>query len=255
MSIWLISIIAVWSYVSGAYLLSRILKRNDIMDILWGLGFAMLAILNLILTDQLTNYKIALFGLIVLWALRLSLHIFIKNKGKEEDFRYQNMRKNWGQSEWWRSYLQIYLLQGFFMLLIALPIIDVLGFAGDSSSFPRDSFFLLPTFIALIGLGIEGIADFQKSIFKKSNPHGLMKTGLWKYSRHPNYFGEAVFWWGIALFTIIQHPILGLISAVTITLLLRYVSGVPMLEKAKEGNAAYEQYKKETPVFVPFLKP
>jgi steroid 5-alpha reductase family enzyme len=225
------------------------------MDILWGLGFAMIALLNLGLTAYCPIWKMAMSSLIVLWAVRLSLHITIKNKGKAEDFRYQNWRKNWGKTEWWRSYLQIYLLQGFFMFTIALPIISMLSKPYNPDSFPVDGIFLFPTLLAFVGLLIESIADLQKSKFKTLDPKGLMKEGLWKYSRHPNYFGEAVFWWGIACFTLENHPLLGLISALTITILLRFVSGVPMLEKAKEGNEAYDQYKKETPVFVPFLKP
>ena len=252
---WFISMFAVLLFVNSAYILSRVLKRNDLMDIFWGLGFAMLAILNLVLTDYFPIWKIAMTVLILLWAIRLALHIYIKNKGKSEDFRYQNWRKSWGKTEWWRSYLQIYLLQGFFMFIIALPIISVLSKHYILGSFPENRFALYPFIIAAIGLLIETIADYQKSKFKKSSPSGLMKEGLWKFSRHPNYFGEAVFWWGIAGFTILTYPIFGFISALTITLLLRFVSGVPMLEKAKEGNVAYEQYKKETPVFVPFLKP
>lgn len=255
MNAWLLSIITIWAFVSFAYLISRILKRNDLMDVFWGVGFLFLSIVLLLKTNYLPNYKLVLVALIALWSIRLSLHVLIKNWGKPEDFRYANWRKEWGETEWWRSYLQINLLQGFFMFIIALPIISVLQKPETFGSFPIDSFTVYPVIITSIGLLIESIADFQKSQFKKHNKTGIMKTGLWKYSRHPNYFGEAIFWWGIALFSILTYPIFGLISAVTITYLLRYVSGVPMLEKAKVGNTEYEAYKKETPIFAPFLKP
>jgi steroid 5-alpha reductase family enzyme len=255
MNIWLISLLAVWLFINLAYLASRVLKRNDIMDILWGLGFSMLTILNLSLTAYYPIWKIVLSSLVILWSIRLSLHIILKNSGKPEDFRYQNWRKSWGKTEWWRSYLQIYLLQGFFMFVIALPIIGLLSKSFLPFSFPKQNLMYFPVIVAVLGLLIESIADYQKTVFKKTNASGLMKTGLWKYSRHPNYFGEAMFWWGIALLSFVDtYLIYGIISATVITVLLRYVSGVPMLEKAKEGNAAYEQYKKETPVFVPFLK-
>lgn len=255
MNIFLIAAISVFTFVNFAYLLSRFLKRNDFMDILWGPGFLVIAAVLMIQTNYYPIYKWILFALIAAWAIRLSVHILIKNWGKTEDFRYQNWRKEWGKTEWWRSYLQIYLLQGFFMFIIALPIISILGKVYVMFSVRVDGFIQLALVISLVGLTIESLADYQKSVFKKANPRGLMKSGLWKYSRHPNYFGEAIFWWGIAVFTLLSYPILGIISALTITILLRYVSGVPMLEKAKEGNQTYEQYKKETPVFVPFLKP
>jgi steroid 5-alpha reductase family enzyme len=230
------------------------------MDILWGPGFAIIAFVCILSLSYFNPSKLNLLFLISIWALRLCAHIFIKNAGKPEDFRYQNWRKSWGKTEWWRSYLQIYLLQGFFMFLIALPIIAFMD-ADDftlkaqvwSSPFPYYTEWL-GIIVAVIGLLFESIADYQKSRFKKINPHGLMKSGLWKYSRHPNYFGEALFWWGIAIFSWSEVSfIYGLTSAAVITVLLRFVSGVPMLEKAKEGNEAYEAYKKETPVFVPFI--
>jgi steroid 5-alpha reductase family enzyme len=261
MNFWLISIKTVLIYVSVAYIISRILKRNDIMDILWGPGFAIIAF---VCNPSLSHYnpqKVYLLFFIVVWALRLSLHISIKNAGKPEDFRYKNWRESWGSTEWWRSYLQIYLLQGFFMLIIALPIIAFMStkdfnYQVSVWASPYGITRKLGIFLIIFGFFFESTADFQKSRFKNLNPTGLMKTGLWKISRHPNYFGEAVFWWGIAFYTFGEVNLLfGIISAFSITLLLRYVSGVPMLEKSKEGNAAYEQYKKETSVFIPFLKP
>ena len=256
MNIWLLNVLVVWGAVSTMYLLSRIFKRNDIMDIFWGPGFFVIALTNFVITDYRPAYKWVLLLLIALWAFRLSIHILIKNYGKSEDFRYKQWREEWGRTEWWRSYLQINLLQGFFMFVVALPIISVMQVKFVPGSFPVNEILIIPSLIAFTGLGIEAIADYQKSVFKKSNPSGLMQSGLWKYSRHPNYFGDAMFWWGIAFFAFLfASTILGLISAITMNVLLRYVSGVPMLEKAKKGNKAYEAYKKETPVFVPFLRP
>lgn len=255
MNVWLLSALLVWAAVSVMYLLSRLLKRNDIMDIFWGPGFLLIALVHFIGTDYRPSYKWVLLVLIAAWSIRLSSHIFIKNRGKPEDFRYKQWRKEWGQTECWRSYLQINLLQGFFMFIVSLPIISVMQVEFVPGSFPIDKIVLFPSAMALFGLSIEAIADWQKSKFKKNNPNGLMKSGLWQYSRHPNYLGDAIFWWGIALFAFLfGSTLLGLISALTMNVLLRYVSGVPMLEKAKEGNRAYEEYKKETPVFLPFFK-
>ncbi|MBL6875978.1 MAG: DUF1295 domain-containing protein [Chitinophagales bacterium] len=261
MNPWLESIILTLACVSSMYILSRLVKRNDLMDVFWGLGFAIICFFFALRSSQFNTSKLALLFIVCLWAVRLSVHILVKNYGKAEDFRYQNWRKEWGKTEWWRSFLQIYLLQGFFMFLIALPIIAYMikvnsSFTHSTLQSPIDAQATrwLGGVISLLGLFIESIADFQKSVFKKKNPNGLMKTGMWGYSRHPNYFGEAIYWWGIAFFTWSEVSfVYGTISALIITILLRYVSGVPMLEKAKEGDAAYEQYKKETPVFMPFI--
>lgn len=256
MNIWLLNALVVWVSVSILYLLSRLLKRNDIMDIFWGQGFFILALINFSLADYRPTYKWILLFLIALWAFRLSIHILVKNRGKTEDFRYKQWRKEWGQTEWWRSYLQINLLQGFFMYIVALPIFSVMQVPLIPGSFPVNEILIAPTVIAFVGFSIEALADYQKSIFKKYNPEGIMKTGLWRYSRHPNYFGDALFWWGIGLFSFLFGSIiLGLISAITMNVLLRYVSGVPMLEKAKKDDEAFEAYKKETPIFTPFLRP
>lgn len=255
MNAWLFSAIVVFGYVNFAYLLSRFTKRNDHMDILWGPGFAVIAVFNYLRYTEGLNFAKLLFTLLILaWAARLAIHIFTKNQNKAEDFRYAKWREDWGKTEWWRSYFQIYLLQGFFMYLIALGIIAFLS-SNNSNLTLNNLLYLLLAAPAIIGLCIESMADYQKSVFKKEYPKGLMKSGLWAYSRHPNYFGEAVFWWGIAIFSFLNSPFyFGLISAICISWLLRYVSGVPMLEKAKEGNKEYDAYKESTPIFIPFLK-
>ncbi|MCB0509176.1 MAG: DUF1295 domain-containing protein [Bacteroidetes bacterium] len=252
MNAWLSSLLIVLAYVHLAYLFSRFTKRNDFMDILWGPGFALIAAFNYFVNFEAQNLDKLIFLILILaWAARLAIHIYLKNGNKEEDFRYAKWRKEWGNTEWWRSYLQIYLLQGLFMYLISLGIIAFLS----SSTSEWNNFHFCLALPAVIGLIIESIADYQKFVFKKKYPKGLMKSGLWAYSRHPNYFGEAVFWWGIALLSSLAAPFYyGLFSAICITWLLRYVSGVPMLEKAKEGNLEYEAYKKSTPIFIPFLK-
>lgn len=251
-----ITAVSIVLIVNLAYLVSRILKRNDIMDVLWGLGFVLIAWVQAFFVIELSTYQKVFVALVTIWGLRLSLHILIKNWGKPEDFRYAQWRKDWGKTEIWRSYLQVYILQGFFMFWIAFPITFFMGKVPIEFTNSSMLLFYIGFVIAFSGLSFESIADFQKSVFKKKNSQGLMDKGLWAYSRHPNYFGEAVFWWGIAVASASQiHWIWGLLSAGAIHYLLRYVSGVPMLEKSKKGSAEYEAYKKRTPVFVPFVKP
>jgi steroid 5-alpha reductase family enzyme len=233
------------------YLLSRFIKNNSIVDIFWGIGFALVAIFSLFFYKNFSPLKIIFNVAILLWGARLALHIFIKNKGKAEDFRYANWRKEWGKTEPLRALLQIYFLQGAIMFVKSMFIV----LSNSSSTFliETDWIFVLGSVVFLVGFLIEAIADYQKSVFKKSNPAGLMKTGLWAYSRHPNYFGEVVLWFGLFLMSVpFGYWYLGLLSFLIIFYLIRFVSGVPMLEKSKKENAEYQIYSKEVPVFFPY---
>lgn len=232
------------------FLFSRVLKNNSIVDIFWGLGFCLVAIFSLL---YYKNFSLEIFifnAAILFWGIRLALHIFIKNKGKAEDFRYANWRKEWGSSEPWRAFIQIYFLQGFILLIMSAFIVF-----SNSKSILETGYklvFILGIIVFLIGFLMETIADFQKSVFKKANPSGLMKTGLWAYSRHPNYFGEVVLWFGLFLMsTPFGFWYLGLLSFLIIYYLVRFVSGVPMLEKSKNNNKEYQAYAAEVPVFFP----
>ncbi len=233
------------------FVLALVLKDNSIIDIFWGLGFVTVALFLLYPFDSL-NFTKTLFSLLLFaWALRLAIHIGVRNLGKGEDFRYANWRKTW-KNFILRSYFQVFMLQGSMMLIISLPLIAVLGsdFSGNIT------FTLIGTLVFATGFITETVSDYQLQQFRKntSNKGHLIKTGLWKYSRHPNYFGEALLWWG---FWIISIPdsywFITILSPVTITILLRYVSGVPMMEEKYRDHPEWEEYKTKTPVFVPWF--
>lgn len=236
------------------YLVSRFKKDNSIVDIFWGLGFAIVAVFSFIKFSDFWLIKAIFNAMIVLWGVRLALHIFIKNKGKPEDFRYKKWREEWGKTEPIRAFFQVYLLQALFMFVMSLVIIHVNQ--SKTFVFHHNYFLIAGATIFIVGFLIETIADYQKSVFKKKYPSGkIMKSGLWKYSRHPNYFGEVVVWLGIFIYSISFGSFwYGLLTFSIIFYLIRFVSGVPMLEKAKKDNEAYQQYAKETPLFFPFLK-
>jgi steroid 5-alpha reductase family enzyme len=182
----------------------------------------------------------------------LAIHIAKRSKGKEEDFRYKKWRKEWGRYLLIRSYLQVYVLQGFFMMLISLPIL-IVGFSTPQS---LNAFSIIGLFMWLIGFAFEAIGDYQLSVFikNKKNKTDIMQTGLWRYTRHPNYFGEVLLWWGIFVITLpLQNGFLGIISPLTITFLLLYVSGIPMLEAKYKDNALFQEYKRRTSAFFPLL--
>lgn len=238
-------------YMTIIFLLAQGLKDNSIVDIGWGMGFIFITIFTLF-GEEINYRKILFSSLIIIWGGRLSVYIFIRNLGRGEDFRYRNWRNTWKHFRL-RSYFQIFILQGLIMLIVALPVIWANG--GESRVF--GFYDLIGFIIFLIGFLFEVIGDRQISVFKKhpDNAGKILTTGLWKYTRHPNYFGEALLWWGIWLFAIPEvDGLFTIISPLVISLLLRFVSGVPMLEKKYEGRPDWEDYKTETPVFIPFLK-
>lgn len=238
-------------YMIAVFLLALLVKDNSIVDIFWGIGFLVLTVASLVSVDSHNVVKLITAALMFIWAGRLSLHIYLRNRGRGEDFRYANWRRTWKYFIL-RSFLQVFMLQGFFMLVIAWPVLHILN-----SNTRNDPGFLTIAGVAVFAAGFffEAAGDYQLTVFRKNpeNKGKIIKSGLWKYTRHPNYFGEALLWWGIWLMAVpVVDGIFTVISPITITLLLRYVSGVPMLEKKYEGREDWEAYKKQTPVFLPF---
>ncbi|GAB4219502.1 MAG: DUF1295 domain-containing protein [Candidatus Microgenomates bacterium] len=232
------------------FLLAILRKRNDLADVAWGLGFVIIALISLILKN-FTIRQAVVFILVLIWGLRLSIYIFLRNKNKKEDFRYKNWREQWGKNWFWQTYFQIFILQGFFLFIISLPI-SFLGIFQDKQSLNLLDF--LGIFIWLIGFLFETIADYQLSVFKsdQKNNGKIMKSGLWKYSRHPNYFGEVILWWGIFLISLnTENGFLSIFGPITISFLILKVSGIPLLEKKYQGNKEFQEYKRKTSAFFP----
>ena len=235
-----LSVLIIFLFMTLAFILAIIFKRNDIADVAWGLGFIVVAIFNTLYYPQTNTYIITI--LTAIWGLRLASHIFQRLRSRPEDFRYQQWRTDWGKYFYIRSYLQVFLLQGFFMLLISLPVI----LAGYTFTY-------LGIFVWLIGFFFESVGDKQLAEFiKNTNNKGkVMNQGLWAYTRHPNYFGEVAMWWGIWLISC--NP-LAVIGPLTISFLIIFVSGIPLLEKKYQNDPAYQNYKSHTSVFFPWFK-
>lgn len=241
----------IFCYVSVWFLISLLLKRNDIADIAWGLGFVAIVIF-LFITQTVTKLSGIVYILTIIWGMRLAIHIGLRTKGKPEDFRYKKWRDEWGKYFVLRSYLQVYLLQGFFMWIISVPIL-VVSMAQNQQISP---FMFVGLIIWLIGFAFESIGDYQLMLFIKhrQNKSDIMQTGLWKYTRHPNYFGEVLVWWGVFIMVLpLEYGIWTIISPITISCLLLYVSGIPMLEAKYKNNLAFQDYKKRTSAFFPML--
>ncbi len=242
----------VLGYMTVLFVLALIRKDNSIADIAWGPGFVLVAVLHLLLPPAPTLRQGLMSMLVLLWGGRLALHIARRAKGRGEDFRYAAWRRQWGRWFVLRSYLQVFLLQGGFLLLIALP----LPIVHAAPAAPWTGFDAAGTVLWGLGFAIEAASDAQLMRFRRSPARSgrFLQTGLWRLSRHPNYFGEAVQWWGIFLIGVsVPGGWRGVVSPIVITLLLRFVSGVPLLEKKHKGNPEFEAYAARTNAFVPWF--
>lgn len=236
----------VFVYMVLWFLLSHWKKDYSLVDIAWGLGFVVLAIWTHLSHLELGG-NILFLLMIALWGSRLAIYLFLRNLRQGEDWRYAKMKADWGSKIAVHAFFKIFMLQGILMWIIALPIMQI----QFQASYP----FQIAGFILwFFGFLWESIADWQLFQFKKqpSNKGKIMTTGLWRYSRHPNYFGEIVLWWGIFIFTIpYSDTWLILLSPLTISWLLIRVSGVPMLERKYKNNPAYQEYIQNTNALLP----
>lgn len=231
------------------FLVAVILRDNSIVDILWGLGFVFIAWISYAFTLPSSVTQLVL-GSVTIWGVRLAYHIGARNWGKGEDFRYSQMRSDWGKHWVIRSFIQIFLVQWILMHLVAIPI--VLAMIGNLIINP--TLVIVGIFIWILGFFFEAVGDYQLTQFKKqkSSKGKLMTTGLWSLTRHPNYFGEATLWWGIAILAYgVTGNLLSFLGPLTIDFLLLFVSGIPLLEKKYQGRADWEAYASHTSPFFP----
>ncbi len=238
--------ILIFMYMTVWFTIAQVIKNNSIVDIAWGLGFVLIAWYLYFLYPNPRRFLLVSF--VTIWGLRLATHIFIRNKGKGEDWRYVNWRKGWGNRAFFMAFFKVFMLQGVFMFFIALPIMQCTAKAIDHYWLTY-----LGTVVFLFGFIWESLADWQLMQFKKdsSNKGKIMQSGVWAYSRHPNYFGEILVWWGLFLCSIpFGTWYIALLSPVIITLLMTRISG-PMLEAKYKDRPHYKQYLEETNAFIP----
>jgi steroid 5-alpha reductase family enzyme len=233
--------------------LSLVLRNSSIVDIFWGIGFVVVAWLVFMLAPQgyLPRRQLVV-ALVTIWGLRLALHIGVRNWGQPEDFRYAKWREENGASWWWISFFKVFLLQGVLMWIISAPII-----AAQTSGFPAilTPLDMIGAAFWTFGLLFEATGDLQLMRFKAdpANQGRLLTTGLWKYTRHPNYFGEAVLWWGYYIIALVSGSWWTIFSPILMTFLLMKVSGVAMLERSMKSRPGYEDYMQRTNAFVPWF--
>ena len=255
MNPFLLSALCIFSFMSLMFIIAQLKRDNSVVDVGWGLGFIIVtAVTYFVYGDERFHQKIIVY-LVIVWGLRLSVFICTRNWGKPEDFRYANWRKEWGKNVVWRSFLQVFMLQGAIMFINLLPVIVMNTDVSINKAYK--SLYPIGTAVWCIGFFFEALGDWQMYMFKTDTHHRkihVMNRGLWRYTRHPNYFGEALMWWGIFLLAIPSGKwYLSVLSPITITFLLLRVSGVTMLEKKYEGDDEYSKYKQETSAFFPWF--
>lgn len=242
--------VAVALYMTAWYLAARALSRFDVADIAWGPGFIVAAGTAAAVSEHLHARAYLVMALVAVWGIRLSLHVSLRNRGKPEDARYRAWRREWGNYANIRAFFQVFLLQGFLLLVVALPVILVI----TSGTEPLSLLDAAGVLVWITGFLFEAVADWQLLRFKRdpANRGKIIMSGLWRYSRHPNYFGEVTLWWGIYLLALSSgNGLAALIGPITITFLILKVSGIPMLERKYEGNRDYEDYRRRTSAFFP----
>jgi len=235
------------------WLLSLRLRNASIVDPFWGAGYVMVAWLALAGTAGAEPRRTLVLALVTVWGLRLSLHLLRRNAGHGEDPRYAAMRRGHGARFWWVSLLTVFLFQGLLMWGISLPVLAALVAPAPAGLGALD---LLGVAAWGVGFAFEAVGDWQLARFKAdpANRGQVMDRGLWRYTRHPNYFGDAAQWWGLGLLALSTGAWWALASPAVMTLLLLKVSGVAMLERdIGERRPGYREYVRRTSAFLPWF--
>ncbi len=240
--------------VTLLWIWSVIIKNVSIVDIFWGFGFVIFNAFYVFMSDELNTRKLLVLVLVSIWGLRLSLYLAWRNVGHGEDYRYQEFRRNYGTKRyWWFSYFQVFLLQGFLIVVVSLTLF---GVNSSTNSGDLNILDYIAIVVWLIGFSFEAGGDYQLARFKANdaNKGKVLNLGFWKYTRHPNYFGDSAVWWSYALFSIAAGNYWHVIGAIIMTLLIIKVSGVAMLEKTLvNSKPKYRDYIEKTNSFFPWF--
>jgi len=232
------------------WVISLPIKNASIVDIFWGIGFVVIAWSSVALAGAGPWRAIALSLAVTLWGLRLAGYLAWRNSGKGEDHRYAEMRERRPGRFWIWSLPAVFLLQGLLMWLVALPL-QVTPLSGQ----PLGGLDVLGFALWATGWLFESVGDWQLARFKAQpeNRGRVLQQGLWRYTRHPNYFGDFLVWWGFFLLAAGAGAWWTVISPLVMSLLLVRVSGVALLEKSiSQRRPEYADYIRRTSAFIPW---
>lgn len=243
-------LVGILLFMTGVYLVCLRFKNFGLIDIAWGLNMVLVVLLSYKNFSVFSGPQYLLSICVFLWGMRLAAFLFIRNFGKDEDFRYREMRERWGEKANVHAFFKVFMLQGVLAFFLALPVIFALNEAPKNSSFFQVLGFLLWGF----GFIWESWADQVKSNFKAraGNADKPCDEGPWMYSQYANYFGEVVLWWGIFVLSLPhEYFYIGIISPIMINFLILKVSGIPYLEEKNATRESYQEYRKRTNRFIP----
>jgi steroid 5-alpha reductase family enzyme len=237
------------------WLLSLVLENSSIVDPFWGTGFVLANWVYFALTpDGFEGRKWLISLLVTIWGLRLSIYLLWRNWGKGEDFRYQKFRQDAGAKYWWYSYFQTFLLQGILLWIISAPLLAA-NYAATPDHLTLLDYLAVPVWA--LGFFFEATGDLQMARFKANaaNKGKVFDRGVWRYTRHPNYFGDATQWWAYYLVAAAASGgFWTVFSPILMTLLLLRVSGVTLLEKTlTTTKPGYKEYVESTSAFIPWF--
>jgi steroid 5-alpha reductase family enzyme len=249
-----VGLLVILGCMTALWLLSLRLQNSSIVDIFWGAGFVIANWVYFALAPDGFPLRKWLIGILVtIWGLRLSIYVLWRNRGKPEDFRYRKWRGDSGSRWWWQSYFQVFLLQGLLLWIISAPLL-----AAQTGSLPDHLTFLdlAGLVVWAVGLFFESAGDLQLARFKAdpANKGKVLDRGVWRYTRHPNYFGDSAQWWSYYLIAAGAGGWWTVFSPIIMTLLLLRVSGVALLEKTLETRPGYREYVERTSAFIPWFQ-
>lgn len=238
--------------MTATWLVSLPLRNVSIVDIVWGAGFVVVAWVSFVVGDGVDSRRLLLAGMVTLWGGRLAIYLFLRNHGKGEDPRYVAMRNRRGEAFAVQSLWLVFGLQGLIMWVVSLPV-QVGAVADQPTSLGPVE--IVGVLVWTVGIFFESVGDFQLSRFKAdpANQGQVMDRGLWRYTRHPNYFGDFCVWWGIWIVSAATGVgIYTIVGPVVMTFFLLRVSGVAMLERSiGKRRPGYDEYARRTNAFFP----
>ena len=243
-----VTALTVGALMVSVWLLSVVLRDASIVDIVWGLGFAVIAVVGSFLGTETPRARLVL-ALAAIWGMRLAVHLFRRNAGKGEDYRYQAMRRRWGSRFGVVSLFTVFALQGVIMWVVSLPVQAAQTATGGFTVTDAAG-----AAVWLLGFAFESIGDEQLRRFKAdpASQGRVMDSGLWRYTRHPNYFGDATLWWGLGIIGAGTGAWWSLVGPLVMTVFLLRVSGVPLLERRMQRTRpGYAEYVRRTSSFLP----
>lgn len=243
-------IISVLIFVNIFFLLAVIRKNFSIIDIGWGLGFILIALVSY-MHHPLSFKSAVLLMVVVVWGTRLALDIFTRSRGKPEDHRYAKFRQEWEPHANLQAWIKVFMFQGILMMIVTLPVSA--GIALESKTFGVINY--LGILVWAFGFIFEVISDHYLNWWKAQpeNKGKICTTGPWKYTRFPNYFGEVLSWYGVFLIAFELPIFWTIIGPITINFMILKVTGVPLLEEHYKNRPEYQEYAARTSRFIPFF--